>query len=618
MGDTRLVRRAILGSIASLTLLAAAIGAGALNGNSSRTFYIDSRSGNDGLDGLSASSAWATLWKIEAAGLQPGDKVLLAKGALFRQTIRVVDSGSASAPITIGSYGSGAMPIVTGGSSCVTLTGSNVVVQGISAIGCSWAGFEVSGANDTIKDSYASANAAAISVNPGATGAIIQGNTFTQNTKMSVLTQSPKDDDSGAFGVLLRSDYADVSHNTISGNYAFSYDYGHDGSAVEIFGGKNNHVHHNTSIDNDTFAELGSAGTANNAFYYNVVRSGNEASAFLVTRGSGNFGPVTGTSAYNNSVSLTGSGSFGFACDSCSTSILSLRNNIISVNGTVGWTSAFTFEYNLVHGEIGSLVLGVTNMNLDAHFVGTTNLHLRSTSPAIRAGKSMGTAVDADGVVVPAAVSPDIGAYQYVGATSPVTTLPPRTVPVTTQPPRTVPVTTQPPRTPPPTTVVVPLTYKTLKVNFGGPTVQEVQGCVPGYCTGHITVTNGTWMNRLGAKTNNPFIGYDRIFQDSINGLPGKPLNIHVPVTNGKWQVILYFNEIEGSRIGDRIFNVAINSHGDPILAGFDIARATNNVPGNIIYKQYTVTSTDHAIDIQMTGRVGVPTVTAMIITPVS
>lgn len=71
---------------------------------------------------------------------------------------------------------------------------------------------------------------------------------------MSVNTSTPTDDDSGAFGVLLNGNETVVAYNTISGHDAFSYDYGRDGCAIEIYAGRDNVIHHNEASDNDCFA----------------------------------------------------------------------------------------------------------------------------------------------------------------------------------------------------------------------------------------------------------------------------------------------------------------------------------------------------------------------------
>lgn len=101
-----------------------------------RTFYV-SNSGNDSNSGASASQPWATVSRVNtflategSAGPQPGDSILFARGGVWRDgyiaCLNLVNasagwttasnpptcSGSSSAPITIGAYGSGANPII--------------------------------------------------------------------------------------------------------------------------------------------------------------------------------------------------------------------------------------------------------------------------------------------------------------------------------------------------------------------------------------------------------------------------------------------------------------------------------------------------------------------------
>lgn len=78
-----------------------------------RTFYVSSVAGNDRLDGLSPQSAWRSLDKVNAAALQPGDKVLFHRGEQWRGTL-VPHSGREGAPITYGAYGKGARPMLLG------------------------------------------------------------------------------------------------------------------------------------------------------------------------------------------------------------------------------------------------------------------------------------------------------------------------------------------------------------------------------------------------------------------------------------------------------------------------------------------------------------------------
>ena len=51
--------------------------------NSFKTYYVSQIDGNDTNDGLSKSSAFATLFAINRLTLKPGDRVLLARGSVF-------------------------------------------------------------------------------------------------------------------------------------------------------------------------------------------------------------------------------------------------------------------------------------------------------------------------------------------------------------------------------------------------------------------------------------------------------------------------------------------------------------------------------------------------------
>src|SRR5665647_553890 len=80
------------------------------------TNYYISSSGSDTNNGTSTSTPWKTLSKLNAyfSSLQPGDNVLLNRGDVFYGSINVNKSGSFGSPITIGAYGSGAKPVITG------------------------------------------------------------------------------------------------------------------------------------------------------------------------------------------------------------------------------------------------------------------------------------------------------------------------------------------------------------------------------------------------------------------------------------------------------------------------------------------------------------------------
>src|ERR1700732_4245433 len=60
--------------------------------------------------------------------LNPGDQVLLQAGSVFTTQINITKSGAAGKPITFSTYGSGAMPIISGfrGLPTWTNTGGNI------------------------------------------------------------------------------------------------------------------------------------------------------------------------------------------------------------------------------------------------------------------------------------------------------------------------------------------------------------------------------------------------------------------------------------------------------------------------------------------------------------
>lgn len=84
--------------------------------NAQATDYYISVYGSDANNGTSSSTPWRTLDKLNASfgSLNPGDRVLLNRGEVFYGSINPTKSGSSGAPITIGAYGSGAKPVVTG------------------------------------------------------------------------------------------------------------------------------------------------------------------------------------------------------------------------------------------------------------------------------------------------------------------------------------------------------------------------------------------------------------------------------------------------------------------------------------------------------------------------
>jgi len=77
------------------------------------TYYVSSFGGNDQADGFSPQTAWRTLARVNAAAVQPGDKILFQCDNIWRGQL-FAKSGAAGRSVTYGAYGSGAKPILQG------------------------------------------------------------------------------------------------------------------------------------------------------------------------------------------------------------------------------------------------------------------------------------------------------------------------------------------------------------------------------------------------------------------------------------------------------------------------------------------------------------------------
>jgi parallel beta-helix repeat protein len=369
-------------------------------------YYVDDVNGNDGNNGTSEATAWRSVEKAGAITLSPGERLLFRRGGVWAGTLKIQESGAGGMPVVVASYGDGPLPIIHGANDCIALFGSGVVITRIQAQDC-WSGVRVpAGASfNRLEGNVFAGNVAGVLVSDGASDNVIAGNSFQNNNKMSVNTPGGHDD-SGAFAVLLNGDRNEVAHNLISGSDTFSYDYGRDGAAVEIYGGQGNSIHHNTAVDNHAFSELGDPRTRDNTFAYNLVRSSLPDSTFLVTRGGQDgYGPVVNTRLFNNTVVMTGDGSQGFVCHGgCNSGVLTMRNNIIQADLKAGYADgAFDEDYNLFGGGITQFPLGPHSANANPMFKDPAggDFHLAAGSPAVDSGVDAGYGVDLEGRLVP-------------------------------------------------------------------------------------------------------------------------------------------------------------------------------------------------------------------------
>ncbi|MEJ3750085.1 right-handed parallel beta-helix repeat-containing protein, partial [Actinomycetes bacterium KLBMP 9797] len=393
-------------------------------------YYVDSVHGDDARSGASPAQAWRTLSRANGAPLTPGDQLLLARGSRFPDRLVIGASGTADAPILISAYGAtGNHPVIestpTDGH-CVTLDGSHLTMTYLDIHNCAgWqGGVLIRGSSVVVSHNIVSNNTTGIEVDQNSADARILDNDIVNNNRMIVNTPNGGDDDYGAFGILLHGLRTEVAGNRISGSDAFSHDYGRDGGAVEVYGGRQNVIHHNVSVDNVAFAELGSATSQGNVYAYNVVRSTLDIAAGLVTRGARDgFGPVTGTVFRHNTVYLTGAQSYGLACyGGCDATILEARDNVLVAGYRSGFTDgAYAGGNNIYHGSTFDGVPAADDTWADPLFrdAAAGDLHPTAASPMVDTATDTSYPTDLDGITVPldgnhdGVAAPDRGAYEY-------------------------------------------------------------------------------------------------------------------------------------------------------------------------------------------------------------
>jgi hypothetical protein len=423
------------------TLLAAYfVAAFALAANAqAATYYVDCSAGNDSAAGTATSAAWKSLGKANAASLRPGDQLQLKSGCTWTGPLNARWNGTSAAPITIGAYGGTARPRIVNGHENVDITGSYQVIDSIFTRGdptgydsqCANSpygfkvGFRFRGGShhNTVQNSDANDQYIGIFFDKSSTNNKALRNSL-KNNKM----KDPNlGSDAGAVAISLMGDNNEVAFNTISGSNTCSRFYTVDGSAVEVYGGRNNSIHHNVAVDNNAFTELGNNRSAYNTFAYNEVRSSLTRSNFVVTRGGGDskYGPVVGTKMYNNTAYLSGSQSYAIQCTKgCNSSVFSFRNNIVWAADRVGYADAGFDEGNNIYWRPGGapkvwFPISSSSKKVDPKFVnpGAGDFRLAAGSPAINAGSGvsigLGFKTDLIGTAVPQGGAADIGAREF-------------------------------------------------------------------------------------------------------------------------------------------------------------------------------------------------------------
>jgi hypothetical protein len=110
--------------------------------------YLDCKAGSDAADSLTPQTAWRTVARADSYTYQPGDSLLLRRGTRCDGMLWPKGSGTEQAPIHLGAYGQGSLPVIVGGSESAGLRLSNQQhweIENLEVVGGSPYGIHIGG-----------------------------------------------------------------------------------------------------------------------------------------------------------------------------------------------------------------------------------------------------------------------------------------------------------------------------------------------------------------------------------------------------------------------------------------------------------------------------------------
>jgi hypothetical protein len=81
-------------------------------GEASETFFVDCENGAPGNAGTSADAPWGSVDNVNETTFSPGDTILFRRGTRCSGVLSPKGSGQPGNPITLGAYGTGALPMI--------------------------------------------------------------------------------------------------------------------------------------------------------------------------------------------------------------------------------------------------------------------------------------------------------------------------------------------------------------------------------------------------------------------------------------------------------------------------------------------------------------------------
>ncbi|MDY7089948.1 MAG: hypothetical protein SYR96_33255 [Actinomycetota bacterium] len=219
--------------------------------------HVDCRKGDDGNKGTLASPL-RTIDAATSRSLGAGTVVGLARGCRWQTLVQLRGDGTKSKPVKLTAYGSGALPVVDGGSAdveaVVLLSGSHQVVENIRVTNAKRNGIVVHGSNSGVRSSQVDDAGVGVQFRAPDTWA----DKVTVRDLHMVRDTPGGDDDYGAVGFLVEAHNVEIGYSSCTNCRAPSNDYGHDGGFVEVWNYANNlHVHNSTGSNTQGVLEIG-------------------------------------------------------------------------------------------------------------------------------------------------------------------------------------------------------------------------------------------------------------------------------------------------------------------------------------------------------------------------
>ena len=269
------------------------------------TYYVDATNGKDYNNGLSQTTAWNTMAKVNASKFEPGDQIFFKRGGVWNEQLNVPSSGTSNSRIIFGAYGEGENPAINGTmilNNAVIISNKNyIIIESLllentnnDALLIGGTSHHITVQNCEMRNSYKG-----IGIYDAAGGGNIFQNNIIHNVVRDGISGHPHTGSSlgnetivkrntiykaGRFGMFCRVNYWIIEENRIydSGQNA---ELGINGECIgiEIYSasltdgtGCNNIVRRNTIFGIKSAGNEGSALEAdrwckNNEFYYNLA-----------------------------------------------------------------------------------------------------------------------------------------------------------------------------------------------------------------------------------------------------------------------------------------------------------------------------------------------------------